>query len=149
MRPLTAPRRARPIKDPAPSKWGYRWQRMMLTPGVRAAIRIGIPLSLIAVIAGTWFSREDRRADLFAQIDSIRAAIEHRPEFMVTDMTVTGADPETVADVARVLPLSFPVSSFDLDLEEMRRTVDALNAVQEARVRIGEGGALIVATAAW
>ena len=67
MRPLTAPRRPRPIRDPAPSKWGYRWQRLMLTPGFRAAVRIGVPLALIAVIAGTWFSKEANRAMLVTE----------------------------------------------------------------------------------
>ena len=33
--------------DPAPTKWGYRYQRLMLTPGVRAAMRIGLPVLLV------------------------------------------------------------------------------------------------------
>ncbi|MEY1555993.1 cell division protein FtsQ/DivIB [Yoonia sp. R2331] len=144
MRPLTAPPKPRPIKDPAPSKWGYRWQRMMLTPGFRSAMRVGIPLVLIGVIAATYFSKEERRAQLAMQVAATKAAIQQRPEFMVTDMLVTGADEHIVADVQRVLPLDLPVSSFDLDLEEMRGTVAALNAVEEARVKIGEAGTLTV-----
>lgn len=144
MRQVTAPPRPRSIKDPAPSKWHYRWQRMMLTPGFRAGMRVGIPLMLIAVIAGTYFSREERRVALMAEVTAIKAQIQSRPEFMVTDMTITGADDAIAADVKRVLPVQFPVSSFDLDLENMRSTVAALNAVQEATVRVGEGGALMV-----
>lgn len=144
MRPLTAPPRPKVHRDPAPSKWRYRWQRMMLTPGFRAAMRVGVPLMLIAVIAATYFSREERRDAFFAQIASVKAEIQQRPEFMVADLTVLGADARITADIQRVLPVTFPISSFDLDLEDMRRTVAALNAVEEARVRIGEGGALII-----
>lgn len=144
MRPLRATRKTRPLRDPAPSKWHYRWQRMMLTPGFRAAMRVGVPLMLIAVMLGTYFSKEERRETLAVQVAEIKAQIQQRPEFMVTDMTIVGADAAIEADVMRVLPVSFPVSSFDLDLETMRGTVAALNAVDEARVRVGEGGALIV-----
>ena len=144
MRPLTAPRRPRAIRDPAPSKWGYRWQRLMLTPGFRAAVRIGVPLALIAVIAGTWFSKEANRAMLVTEYAELKAAFQHRPEFMLTELVVTGTDDVLSAEVRSVLPVAFPVSSFDLDLEEMRQVVAALNAVEAAEMRLGEAGALVV-----
>jgi len=37
MRPLTA-RRPRPVRDPAPSKWRYKYQRLMLTPLFRGLV---------------------------------------------------------------------------------------------------------------
>lgn len=144
MRPVVAPKRTRPIRDPAPSKWGYRWQRMMLTPGFRAAVRVGVPLILIAVIAATWFSKEDNRAMVSAEVADIKAAFQQRPEFMITEMAIEGVDDALAVEVATVLPIAFPVSSFDLDLEDMRATVAALNAVQEATVRVGEAGTLVV-----
>ena len=144
MRPLSAPRRTRPIRDPAPSKWGYRWQRLMLTPGFRAAVRVGVPIFLLIVMATTWFSKDENRAMLVAEVEEIKATFQHRPEFMITEMVIDGADDAIAKDVVRVLPIDFPVSSFDLDLEEMRATVAALNAVDAAQVRVGEGGALVV-----
>ena len=147
MRSLSAPRKVRPIRDPAPSKWVYRWQRMMLTPGFRATVRIGVPLVLIAIIGATYFSKEHRRAAFAQQVAEVRAAIEQRPEFMVTEVLVTGADDDIEADVARILPLDLPVSSFDLNLEEMRSKVAALHAVKEATVRIGEAGTLKIEVA--
>lgn len=144
MRSLTAPRKPRPIKDPAPSKWGYRWQRMMLTPGFRASVRVGVPLILIAIVSATYFADDARRADAAAKIAQTKAAIQQRPEFMVTDLLITGGDADIALDVARILPLDLPTSSFDLDLEAMRSKVAALNPVDEARVRIGEAGTLVV-----
>jgi cell division protein FtsQ len=116
----------------------------MLTPGVLPAIRIGTPALLIAVIVAAWFTNPENRAILDAKIAQAKATVQHRPEFMVTKMEISGADPELATLVARVLPVSFPASSFDLDLEDMRSTVAALNAVSEARVRLGEGGVLQV-----
>lgn len=144
MQSLRAPKRPRAIKDPAPSKWHYRWQRMMLTPGFRAAVRVGVPLILIAVIAATWFSRPENRAQLTETVAELKAAVQQRPEFMVTELTVEGVDGATIADVRRVLQLELPQSSFDLDLEDMRSKVAALNAVRDARVKVGEGGALVI-----
>ena len=32
--------------DPAPSRWSWRLQRLMLTPGIRLLLRAGIPFAL-------------------------------------------------------------------------------------------------------
>ena len=29
-----------PRRDPAPSRWGYRYQRLMLTPGFRKLVKV-------------------------------------------------------------------------------------------------------------
>lgn len=128
-------------RDPAPSKWTYRYQRWMLTPGVRAGVRIGTPVLLIAILAGSWIAKADNRALITGQIAALTEAVQQRPEFTVTEMKVLGADAQTMADVQTMLPLSFPVSSFDLDLPEMKATVEDLYAVESAQVRV-IGGAL-------
>lgn len=131
-------------RDPAPSKWHYRYQRWMLTPGVRASVRIGTPIALLAVAVGVWVSNDDNRAMVTAKYAEVKTALQHRPEFIMSHMEITGADAQTIADINTMLPLSFPVSSFDLDLTEMRVTVEDLYAVESARVRVGEAGALVV-----
>lgn len=144
MQPLSANRRhkALPRRDPAPSKWGYRYQRLMLTPGFRSLVRIGTPLVLIAIIGATWFSNDANRAMLTTKIAEAKASVLHRPAFMITDMVVRGGDDQITMDVATVLPLEFPLSSFDLDLEAVRNTVEDLYSVKSARVRVGEGRTL-------
>lgn len=145
MRPLTARRRRPPApRDPAPSKWGYRMQRLMLTPGFVRAVRVGTPLAILAVIGAMLFGREDNRAMLAAHWESARDMVEARPEFRLTEMIVTGAGPALTTEVQRVLPVAFPTSSFDLDFDAMRATAKALDAVEEARVRVGENGQLVV-----
>jgi cell division protein FtsQ len=143
MRPLIA-RRAPRLRDPAPSKWGYRYQRLMLTPGIRGAVRIGVPLVLIGVIAFIWFAKDENRAMAEAKVAELKEMLQDRPEFTITQMVVVGGDAQLAADVTTVLPLEFPLSSFDLDMEAVRNTVEALYAVESARLRVGEGGTLEV-----
>ena len=143
MRPLIA-RRAPRLRDPAPSKWGYRYQRLMLTPGIRGAVRIGVPLVLIGVIAFIWFAKDENRAMAEAKVAELKEMLQDRPEFTITQMVVVGGDAQLAADVTTVLPLEFPLSSFDLDMGAVRNTVEALYAVESARLRVGEGGTLEV-----
>ncbi|MBN2905670.1 MAG: cell division protein FtsQ/DivIB [Rhodobacteraceae bacterium] len=129
-------------RDPAPSRLSYRAQRLWLTPLFRRALLRGVPLVALMAVPVVWLSDADRREALHAQIAEIRRQIETRPEFMVTLMAVDGASAEVDEDIREVLPLDFPVSSFDLDLEEMRATVAGLDAVKSAQMRIRPGGVL-------
>lgn len=143
LQPLSAPRRPRALpRDPAPSKWKYRYQRWMLTPGVRGLIRIGVPCALVGIIAVSWYSHGSNKEMVAATWEEAKAAIQHRPEFMVSGMEVVGTDEQLANLITATVPLEFPASSFDLDLEGIRTKVEVLDAVRSARVRIGEGGQL-------
>ncbi len=128
--------------DPAPSRWAWRMQRLMLTPGIRLALRAGVPFC-ITLLAGTWYlADEGRRGAIEQAVAETRAGIEQRPEFMVNLMAVDGAKDELALYVREILPLDFPISSFDLDLDAMRATVTQISAVKSASVRIRPGGVL-------
>lgn len=131
-------------RDPAPTRWSYRYQRMMLTPGFRIGTRVGLPALLLAGIALAWFTNDANRDALTARIDQARDTIRHRPEFMVTGLTITGADVALAAAITDLLPLEFPLSTFDLDLGAMHLQVVALTAVRDAAVGVGPGGMLTV-----
>lgn len=133
-----------PIKDPAPSRLSYRVQRWMLTPGIRGFLRIGLPTVVVIAAAGVWFSAPERQDNLLRFAADIRASIEERPEFMVNLMAIDGASPELAAEIRLFVPLEFPASSFDLDLEEIRGQIAVLPPVQSASVRIRPGGILQV-----
>jgi len=129
-------------RDPAPSKWKYRYQRMMLTPGFRGLIRVGVPLALITIIGVSWYSHPENRDMATAKWDEMKQSVQQRPEFMIGSLDVTGADETLKSRVLAEIPVTFPVSSFDLDLEAMRTTVEDFDAVRSARVRVGDGGVL-------
>ncbi|KQB97550.1 cell division protein FtsQ [Loktanella sp. 1ANDIMAR09] len=131
-------------RDPAPSRMGYRYQRMMLTPGFRGTVRIGVPILLIVIIAGSWYSKPENRAALAKTIEETKQSFQERPQFMVQSMNVIGGDLSVLTEVAALLPSDFPVSSFDLDLEKIRTDIEALDPIKSASVRVGQGGALDV-----
>ncbi|MBK0327317.1 cell division protein FtsQ/DivIB [Rhodobacteraceae bacterium F11138] len=131
-------------RDPAPSRLRYRLQRWMLTPGIRIGFRVGVPLALVAAgIAGYLWDAE-RRAELAQLAVDLRTSIEERPEFMVGLMAIDGAGADLAQDIREAVPLDFPVSSFDLDLEAIRGTIAELDPVQSVSLRIKPGGVLQV-----
>lgn len=131
-----------PTRDPAPSRLAYRVQRLWLTPLFRKAVFRGVPVLLALSLPALLLADADRRAGLETRIVALRDQIASRPEFMVKLMAVDGASAEVDEDIREILPLDFPVSSFDLDLEAMRQTVVDLDAVKSADLRIRPGGIL-------
>lgn len=141
MQPLN--RRAQtPKLDPAPSRWSWRLQRLMLTPVFRFGLRVGVPFVLTFGIGIAYLANPERQAAITDAIADARASIQERPEFMVNLMAIDGAGTDLAEDIRTNLPMNFPVSSFDLDLEEMRETVMALSPVAEASLRVRPGGVL-------
>ncbi|RYH02847.1 cell division protein FtsQ [Salipiger sp. IMCC34102] len=130
----------RPIRDPAPSKWGYRWQRWMLTPGVRTGLRVGVPLALVLAVGGIWAAQDGNRALVAETFASATEAFRNRPEFIMRSLSVSGADEPLADRITKIAQIDFPVSSFDIDLEALRREISDLEAIAGARVWIGEAG---------
>lgn len=141
MRPLIR-RPEGPRRDPAPSRMRYRLTRLWLTPLFRAALLKGVPIVALGLGAWWYLADQARLDDLRARIAEMRRAIEERPEFMVHTMEIIGASAEVDEDLREILPVDFPVSSFDLDVAAMRRIVEELDAVAAAEVRIRSGGVL-------
>ena len=111
-------RKGRAAHDPAPSRLAYRLSRLWLTPSFRRMLRLGVPLALITGATVFWFHDAGRR------------------------MAIDGATPKLGQAVRGLVPLTFPISSFDLDLEEMRTRIERLDAVARAQIRVRPGGLL-------
>ena len=129
MRPLSQGRRS----DPAPSRWAYRMQRLMLTPLFRLSLRVGLPLLAVAAAAGLYFSDAGRRDAVLNAAADLRHAIENRPEFRVELMAIDGASAGVSADIREILQLDFPTTTFDLDLDAMRAQIQELSPVESDR----------------
>lgn len=143
MQPLTA--QPQPVRrDPAPSRLSYRYQRWMLTPGIKLALRIGIPFTVTLALASGFLANDQRRDALNLFIAEMRASIQERPEFMVNLMAVDGAGADLAEDIREVVPIDFPISSFDLDIDRIRDTIAGLDPVKTVSVRIRPGGILQV-----
>lgn len=133
---------ATPRSDPAPSRWSWRLQRLMLTPGFRFTLRVGLPFCLALVAGGLYLADEERRGAIALKLAEARTSIEERPEFMVKLMAIDGADPALAAEVRAALPLEFPMTSFDLKLPDLKAQVTAIHGVRNAGVRVKPGGIL-------
>ncbi|MCL4162252.1 UNVERIFIED_CONTAM: hypothetical protein GTU68_021533, partial [Idotea baltica] len=116
----------------------------MLTPGFRKLVKVGVPLLVVVGLIAGWTAREANRQMIADAYNTTKTQIQQRDEFMVKMMAIDGADDTLATDIRTVLPLEFPQSNFDLDLEEMRQTVAALPAVAEASLRVRPGGILQV-----
>jgi cell division protein FtsQ len=134
----------RQMRDPAPSRLAYRLNRLMLTRGVRSFLRYGLPVLLLFAGVAIWASDPDRRQDAADRVAELRRQIEERPEFMVRMMAIDNASEPVAEDIRAALPIDFPISSFDLDLDALRASVEKLDAVAGASVRIRSGGVLAV-----
>ncbi len=130
--------------DPAPSRWSYRLERWMLTPGFRLMLRVGLPVAVMLALSSGFLADPARRDALDQFIIDLRASIEERPEFMVNLMAIDGAGPSIDQDIREVVPIDFPISSFDLDLAQLREAIVGLDPVRDATVRIRPGGVLRV-----
>lgn len=130
-------------RDPAPSRLTYRLQRLWLTPAFRIGFRLGLPVLVLALGGWIYLSDAGRREALVAQYQAVRDAFEDRPEFRVSLISITGAEPELADAVRARLGIRMPISSWKLDLDAARASAEALDAVESARIRI-KGGELRV-----
>ena len=132
-----------PKSDPAPSRWAYRMERLMLTPLFRKVLKVGVPFCA-AFIGGTiYFSDAERQERMALAFVEMREQIETRPEFMVNLLAIEGAGEETAEDIREIFPIEFPVSSFDIELDDIQELIEGLPAVADASIRIRQGGVLL------
>ena len=139
MRPVSGSGPAAAVRrDPAPSRLKYRLERLMLTPLVRLGLRVGLPFAISFALGGWWFSVPGNQQAVVQMVAQIRHEFESRPEFQVDLMSVEGASDQVAEDIREILPMDFPMSSFDLDVAHMKEAIDGLDAVRQADIRIDD-----------
>ncbi|MEM7732213.1 MAG: cell division protein FtsQ/DivIB [Pseudomonadota bacterium] len=130
--------------DPSPSRWSYRYQRLMLTPYFRMLLRVGVPFAFTFGLATSYFGNEERQEQIALAITDFRQQIETRPEFMVELLAIEGASEEVEEDIREIFPFDFPASSFDIDIDHVHDMITGLPAVRAADVRVRKGGTMVV-----
>lgn len=129
-------------KDPAPSRWSYKLQRILLTPAYRNLLRYGLPLGAIIGTAAWYLNDPAVREQIGMTITDMREQIKTRPEFMVNEMMIAGAGEDITDKIRALFPYELPASSFDMDLVAVRSSVLELAAVSSATVRVRKGSIL-------
>lgn len=131
-------------RDPAPSRWQYRMQRLWLTPLFRVLFRVGLPLLVVGGISAAVLQNDARRTAIGQSFADLRSKFEQRPEFRVSLLSVEGASRDLTDAVRAKLALKLPQSSFDLDMDALRQKAESMDAVASAELRVRAGGVLQV-----
>ena len=129
-------------RDPAPSRLRYKFSRWMLSPLIKKAVVYGFPLVVLAVPILNYFQDQKNREHLEELAFDLYRKVIERPEFMLNALSIEGASDNLNAEIREVLGLHFPVSSFDLDIADLRKRVLTLPPVEIAEARIKGGGIL-------
>ena len=139
MRPLSG---KKPRIDPAPSRINYRMQRLMLTPLFRRLLRVGLPFAATFGIATFYLSDPANQRHIAMGVADMREQIQQRPEFRVELLSIEGASEPVAGTIREIFPVPLPASSFDLDLDAIRDTIEELPPVATAALRLRQGGVL-------
>lgn len=131
-------------RDPAPTYWAYKMQRLWLTPLFRVAFRVGLPAFAVAMVAGIVLMDQGRREAIAGGFAHLRDQFQARPEFRVGLMSIEGASPDLADAVRARLGVKLPASSFDLDLTALRAKAQEMDAVASAELSLRSGGVLQV-----
>ncbi|WP_166416191.1 cell division protein FtsQ/DivIB [Cochlodiniinecator piscidefendens] len=128
--------------DPAPSRVAYKLQRLLLTPMFRAFLRIGVPMGTAAAVGMFVLGDQDVRDSIHMQYVELKRSVQERPEFMLHMIAIDGASTDVATDIREIVPVDFPMTSFDLNLSDTRDVIASLDAVADVDVRIRAGGVL-------
>ena len=142
MRPMSTT--IHPRRDPAPSRVAYRLQRLWLTPVFRALLRVGFPAFALTFSSGLYLSDAERRQAMVTTWGGVWEKVEDRPEFLVKLLAIDGASPALAEAIRAKLALPLPMSSFAIDMEAARLSIEELDAVADAGLRMRGGGILQV-----
>ncbi len=129
-------------KDPAPSRWKYRLERLKLTPSYRFAVRYGLPYGFAALVLAGLVTNDNIRAAVTETKTGIYTSVAERPELMLSRMEISGVSAHLRDDVLAAIDTKLPVSSLDISVGDIRRRIDAIEAVKRSEVRVVPGGIL-------
>lgn len=129
---------------PGPSKLRYRLTRAWAKPAVRNVAMVYLPLALVGLIGWRLAADDQIRMAVEVRATQIAERFAARPEFAVKGVQVRGASAGLRDAVVETVALAPGTSSLKLDLEAIRRNVEALGPVKSARVRLDPHGLLKV-----
>jgi cell division protein FtsQ len=142
--PVRAPRRDLARRDPAPSRLRYRLTRVWLRPGVRRFVSIGLPVFAATTGLYTLAAELDLKSRAGDALAAVREAIVDRPQFTIRTMAIPDVSPELAEQIREAALVTLPVNSLEVSVAAVRDRVEALDAVERARVRALTSGTLEV-----
>lgn len=129
-------------RDPAPSRLRYRLTRFWLRPTYRRTINFGLPAAAGLLAAWTLAAELDLRDRAIAAVVAAREAVIDRPQFLITRMSIPDVSADLAEQIRETSLVTLPVNSLEVNVGAVRERVEALAAVERARVRAVAGGVL-------
>ena len=133
-----------PDNDPAPSRLSYRLQRLWLTRSFRVMVKIVIPLSFFLIIFTSILFIGKVPFHLKTYFTKTADTLADRPELSVKLISIQNVSKSLKKTIRDTIPINLPVSGLDLDLKNIRETIESLGAVKSVDVRVIAGGILKV-----
>ena len=130
--------------DPAPSKIKYKINRMWLSPIIKSTLYFGIPLFILVIFSAYIYSSDGVRIKFTHVFEDAKSNIQARPEFQIELMKIDGASETLAMSIRKSLELSFPISSFELNLLDMKEKIQEMKEVKSASLFLRPGGLLEV-----
>ena len=125
-------------KDPTPSRFFYRWERLRLTPSFRHIFDYGIPLFVIGLIGLFYFSKVENVEVLKVSWREFKENTKNRPEFLVNFIKIKGANQALVNEIRSLTGLDLPISSYNVNLHELQSKIELMNAVKNVDLYIAK-----------
>ena len=105
-------------------------------------MNFGLPMLAGVLAAWTVMAEYDMRGRALALVDQAREAIVDRPQFTITGIDVPDVSRDLAEQIRVAAFVRLPASSLELDVNAVRERVEALDAVERARVRALPSGML-------
>jgi cell division protein FtsQ len=131
-----------PRRDPAPSRLRYRLTRLWLRPWFRRLVNFGVPMLAGVLAATTLMAEFDLRGRAEAALARLHDAIVDRPQFTITRIDVPDVSRDLAEQIRVAAFVPLPASSLEVDVGAVRDRIEALDAVERARVRALASGVL-------
>ena len=130
--------------DPAPSRLSYRIQRLWLTRSFRVVVKIIMPLSSLLIIFILILTDDKIPYHLKTYFVKTADRLADRPELSVKLISIQNVSKSLKKTIRDTIPINLPVSGLDLNLKNIRESIEGLEAVKSVDVRVVAGGILKV-----
>ena len=124
--------------DPTPSRFYYRWERLLLTPYFRRIIHFGFPLFLIGLFGVFYFSKAENIDMLKTSWREFKENSKNRPEFLINFIKINGAHQALLNEIRLLIGVDLPISSYDINLDKIKEKIELLKEVKSVNLYINE-----------
>lgn len=134
--------RALAYRDPSPSRFRYRFERLWLKHSVRRLFGFWIPVGVLGAVVWTASGDPAVRMKTLQLRDDLRVVVAARPELQVRSTAFPNVTEALQQQILAITGLSLPISTLDLDVAALKAVIETLDAVKSVEVQVVGDGVL-------